>query len=395
MDHPFWKEQLQRYRTRSLTSAEEESLWDALGDPANAEDWKAIMGELFREQAPGVDYRAEDWEPVLKAVFDSDRALQPAVVRRMPVGRRFAVAAIVAGLVLGGYWLLTIYNGKEKPALVESTVPRDVSAPAANRATITLAGGRQVYLDSADNGALAEQGNAQVVKEANGQVAYKVASLTNGELLYNTLTNPRGSRIVTLTLSDGTKVWLNAESSLRYPVIFTGKDRTVEIGGEGYFEIAKRADQPFVVEVKTGAKIEVLGTSFNVNAYSEESSAQATLLEGSVRVEVDKQAVILKPGQQARVAGKLSVLSKVDTSAVMAWKNGLFAFRDADLPTVMRQLARWYNIDVSYEGHIPDENFQFNGKIGKNLSLDNVLDLLTNARVHYRIEPGNKLVIRP
>jgi transmembrane sensor len=395
MDHPFWKEQLQRYRTRSLTSAEEESLWDALGDPANAEDWKAIMGELFREQAPGVDYRAEDWEPVLKAVFDSDRTVQPAVVRRMPVGRRFAVAAIVAGLVLGGYWLLTIYNGKEKPALVESTVPRDVSAPAANRATITLAGGRQVYLDSADNGALAEQGNAQVVKEANGQVAYKVASLTNGELLYNTLTNPRGSRIVTLTLSDGTKVWLNAESSLRYPVIFTGKDRTVEISGEGYFEIAKRADQPFVVEVKTGAKIEVLGTSFNVNAYSEESSAQATLLEGSVRVEVDKQAVILKPGQQARVAGKLSVLSKVDTSTVMAWKNGLFAFRDADLPTVMRQLARWYNIDVSYEGHIPDENFQFNGKIGKNLSLDNVLDLLTNARVHYRLEPGNKLVIRP
>jgi ferric-dicitrate binding protein FerR (iron transport regulator) len=406
MDHSYWKEQLTKYRTRSLTSAEEELLWDALGDAANAEGWNTIIGEMFREQAPGVDYSVEDWEPVLQAVLNSDRVERPAIVRRMPILRRVAAAAVVAGLLFGGYRLLTKHP-TEKPAIVQTTAPADIPAPATNRATITLSNGQRVYLDSAGNGALAQQGNAQVVKEANGQVTCQVAMTTARELLYNTLTNPRGSRVVTLTLSDGTKVWLNAESSLRYPVIFTGDSRTVEISGEGYFEVKKKAEQPFVVQIKNGAKIEVLGTSFNINAYPDESSTQATLLDGSVRVATDKQAIILKPGQQAwfggeganngagNVAGKVSVLKNVDTAVVMAWKNGWFAFRDADLPTVMRQLARWYDIDVSYEGHIPQENYQFNGKIGKNLSLDNVLDLLTNARVHYRVEPGNKLVIRP
>jgi len=388
MDQSYWKEQLNKYRTRSLSPAEEELLWDALADATNAEGWKEIMEEMLREQAQTENYQISDWESVIQAVFHSDRTVQPPVARRVPAIFRYAVAAVVfAVLGTGAWWVIHDAQG------VKSL---DVSAPVTNRAMITLGNGQQVYLDSVVNGALAQQGNAELVKEGSGRVAYKVGNVTNRELLYNTLTNPRGSRVVSLTLSDGTNVWLNSESSLRYPVIFNGHDRTVEIKGEGYFEVKKKVDQPFIVHVENGAEIEVLGTTFNVNAYSDEINIKTTLLDGSVRVAfAESPGVVLKPGQQAWLTGQKIVLNKVDTSDVVAWKNGLFAFHDADLPSVMRQLARWYNIEVTYEGIIPREKFQFNGKMGKDLSLDNVLDLLTNAQVHFRIEAGNKLVIRP
>jgi len=394
MDQSYWKEQLNKYRTRSLSPAEEELLWDALADAANAEGWKEIVEEMLREEAQAGEYQINDWETVLEAVFQSDRTVQPLVTRRVPVIIRQAVAAVVFALLGTGAWW--VIHDAQVIHDARGVKPLDVSAPVRNRAMITLGNGQQVYLDSVVNGALAQQGNAELVKEGSGRVAYKVENVTNRELLYNTLTNPRGSRVVSLTLSDGTNVWLNSESSLRYPVIFNGHDRTVEIKGEGYFEVKKKADQPFIVHVENGAKIEVLGTTFNVNAYSDELDIKTTLLDGSVRVAfAESPGVVLKPGQQAWLAGQKIVLNKVDTSDVVAWKNGLFAFHDADLPSVMRQLARWYNIEVTYEGLIPREKFQFNGKMGKDLSLDNVLDLLTNAQVHFRIEAGNKLVIRP
>lgn len=391
MNQSYWKDQLNKYRTRSLSSAEEELLWDALADATNAERWKEIMEEIFREQAQDGKYQISDWEPVIQAVFNSDRTVQPSVARPVPTIFRYAVAAVVFAVLGTGAWWVIHQRTTIAPPIAREMKSLDVSAPVTNRAMITLGNGQKVYLDSAVNGALAQQGSAELVKEGNGRVAYKVENVTNGELLYNTLTNPRGSRVVSLTLSDGTNVWLNSESSLRYPVIFNGHDRTVEIKGEGYFEVKKKVDQPFIVHVENGPKIEVLGTTFNVNAYPDELNIKTTLLDGSVRV----ASVVLKPGQQAWFAGQKIVLNKVDTSDVVAWKNGLFAFHDADLPSVMRQLARWYNIDVNYEGLIPKEKFQFNGKIGKDLSLDNVLDLLNNAQVHFRIEAGNKLVIRP
>lgn len=391
MNQSYWKDQLNKYRTRSLSSAEEELLWDALADATNAERWKEIMEEIFREQAQDGKYQISDWEPVIQAVFNSDRTVQPSVTRPVPTIFRYAVAAVVFAVLGTGAWWVIHQRTTIAPPIAREMKSLDVSAPVTNRAMITLGNGQKVYLDSAVNGALAQQGSAELVKEGSGRVAYKVENVTNGELLYNTLTNPRGSRVVSLTLSDGTNVWLNSESSLRYPVIFNGHDRTVEIKGEGYFEVKKKVDQPFIVHVENGPKIEVLGTTFNVNAYPDELNIKTTLLDGSVRV----ASVVLKPGQQAWFAGQKIVLNKVDTSDVVAWKNGLFAFHDADLPSVMRQLARWYNIDVNYEGLIPKEKFQFNGKIGKDLSLDNVLDLLNNAQVHFRIEAGNKLVIRP
>jgi transmembrane sensor len=371
-----------------------------LQDPEKVAEALAMLDRLHRAEAwAKVEGYAAAHRPAAVAALDDDQSR-----RRRMIFRWMAAAVMVALVGTGAWWLFQNRPTSVAP-VAQTTKPADIAAPVGNRATITLAGGRQVYLDSAGNGELAQEGNAQVVKEANGQVAYKVENITNRALLFNTLSNPRGSQVVNLTLSDGTRVWLNAESSLRYPVIFTGADRTVEVNGEAYFEVKKNPDQPFIVEVENGAKIEVLGTAFNVNAYPDEPDFKTTLLEGSVRVaEASSRSVILKPGQQAQMVGlktgnarpgvgQISVLDSVDTEAVMAWRNGRFAFNDADLPTVMRQLTRWYDIDVTYEGNIPKR--EFNGKIGKSLTLDQLLKVLTTTtRFHYSIE-GNKLTIRP
>lgn len=275
--------------------------------------------------------------------------------------------------------------------IAQTVKPADIAAPARSRATLTLGGGQQVDLDSAASGELAMQGGAQIVKGTGGQLAYQLKLEHSDELLYNTLSNPRGSQVVTLTLSDGTKVWLNAESSVRYPAVFVGNDRSVEMTGEAYFEVAKDAMRPFRVK-KGNATIEVLGTSFNVHAYEEEAM-KVTLLAGKVRVAAAGRGLVLAPGQQAVVAEGIGMGKDVDTAAVMAWKNGLFSFRHADLPMVMKELARWYDVQVIYEGKLPEE--RFTGRMGRDLSLSQVFKLLRGMGVRYRIEAGNKLIIEP
>ncbi len=197
-----------------------------------------------------------------------------------------------------------------------------------------------------------------------------------------------------MTLNDGSKVWLNAGSSITYPVAFVGDERKVTITGEAYFEVAKNAGMPFRVKINESTEIEVLGTHFNVNAYADEASINTTLVEGSVRVTANKKVQLLSPGQQAQVnANAINLIKDADVAQVLAWKDGLFSFKDADLPTVMRQLARWYDVEVQYEGAIPEK--EFNGKIGKTLTLNQVLRVLTKTHVNYRIENGNKITIIP
>jgi transmembrane sensor len=244
---------------------------------------------------------------------------------------RYAAAAVFLLAVATTFLLVTRKTDDVKLVAVTS----DVKAPASNRATITLGDGKTVYLDEAKNGQLAVESGVLLEKLSDGQIAYKGRS---NEIIYNTLTNPRGSRAIDIALSDGSHVWLNAESSIRYPIAFNGNNRTVEITGEAYFEVTHNAAKPFKVNVN-GETIEDLGTKFNVNSFGKIN--QTTLLEGVVRI----NQTILKPGQQYE-AGKLSV---PDLESVMAWKNGMFHFDQTGIEEVMREVARWYDVEVVFE----------------------------------------------
>jgi ferric-dicitrate binding protein FerR (iron transport regulator) len=212
-----------------------------------------------------------------------------------------------------------------------------------------------------------------------------------------------------VVLPDGTKVWLNAASSLRYPTAFSGKKRQIAITGEAYFEVAKDKAKPFFIKINNEAVIEVLGTNFNVNAYEDEASINTTLLEGSIRVEAlgtlrgrpaGRNAVILQPGQQGQIAAgqktgqrQIKVIKDADIEKVMAWKNGAFNFNNASLEEVMRQLERWYDIQVVYENGIPD--IHFGGELSRGVSLADLIKALKDSEIHFRIEEGRRLVVLP
>lgn len=309
---------------------------------------------------------------------------------------KVAAAAVIVLLASAVFWFLRPAKQPEPSLAAVQSRRTDVAAPSGSRATITLANGQQIVIDSNQSGTLASEGAVQIERAADGTIAYHGSAT---ETVYNTLFNPRGSKPVSLTLSDGSKVWLNSESSLKYPTAFNGKLRSVEITGEAYFEVARNPAMPFRVSVAGKGTVEVLGTHFNINSYGDETHTHVTLLEGSVRVELpESQPVVIQPGQQAFYANGLqqgagiSVRNGVDLAAVMAWKNGYFNFDHADLYQVMRQLARWYNIQVTYEGKIPHR--VFGGDMQRDLNLSEVLKLLEKNNVHFRIE-NDRLFVRP
>ena len=261
-----------------------------------------------------------------------------------------------------------------------------------NKAILTLSDGSTIILDDAKNGQVAQQGGTQIAKLANGQLVYNALDGKPAEVVFNTLTTPRGGQFK-LTLPDGSEVWLNASSSIKYPTAFIGNERKVEISGEAYFEIVHNAAKPFKVSVN-GMEVKVLGTHFNINAYNDEASVKTTLLEGSISLTKADAATTLKPGQQAQLGngGNIKVIDNVDIDQVVAWKNGYFSFNRADLQTVMRQIARWYDVDISYEGKIPER--QFGGKIDRNSNASEVLKILEESKVHFRIEE-KKIIVTP
>ncbi len=335
---------------------------------------------------------------------------------RLPAGHwRWMAAAVSVIAVTTVVFLFTDRPSKGvEPAIVQSTV-NDV-LPGGNKAILQLANGHTIMLDSAANGSLATQGNANIVKLADGQIAYNIEGKVTAEVMYNTLRTPPGGQFK-LKLPDGTNVWLNAASSITYPTAFVGKERTVTITGEVYFEVAKDKSKLFHVKVNE-MDVEVFGTHFNVNAYSDEVAVKTTLLEGSVKIvnressivnprsrrieKAGSPSVILKPGEQAvlsranlpagRQGSPLSIDHSPDIDQVMAWKNGLFNFNKVSLQDVMKQIARWYDVDVVYQGVIKPK--QFGGEIQRDLNLSEVLEGLKETGIHFRIE-GKKLIVLP
>ncbi|MGV3509862.1 MAG: FecR family protein, partial [Sphingobacteriaceae bacterium] len=232
----------------------------------------------------------------------------------------------------------------------------------------------------------------EIIKSDNGQLQYLSLNSDNKqEVLYNTLSIPRGGQYK-VVLPDGTQVWLNAASSLKYPTAFNGNERVVQLEGEAYFEVAKNAAQPFRVEVKD-VKVTVLGTHFNINGYTDEAHIKTTLLEGSVKISKGPVQQLLHPGEQA-ITGKSSTIEvvKANSDEVLAWKNGYFNFHRSNLQEVMRQLSRWYDVDIKYEGKVPDR--EFGGEISRNSKASEVLKILELSDVHFRIE-GEHIIVMP
>lgn len=306
--------------------------------------------------------------------------------------RSMAVAAVFILLVGAGvFWLLQSQKKEQEIAIqVKPNVQKDV-APGSTKAILKLADGTEIILDSANEGTLAQQGGVKIIKLNNGQLSYNSQNGKPGEVLYNTVTTPKGGQYQ-LVLADGTKVWLNAGSSLHFPAAFAGKERVVEIMGEGYFEVAKNAAMPFHVRVNE-MDIQVLGTHFNVNAYADEGLTRTTLLEGSVKVSKGAQARLLKPGQQAAVNQDEQILvqNDVNLDEVIAWKNGLFQFQSADLETILRQASRWYDIEVEYRDKITE---RFSGQISRDVNISQLLKILEfTGKVHFEIE-GKKIIVK-
>lgn len=315
----------------------------------------------------------------------------------------YAAAAVLLLGIAGAIYQLLDDNTSPPGIAVQpapSVLPVNDIAPGGDKAVLQLADGSTIILDSASNGLLTSQGSIKVEKQSNGLLVYTINGKQiseSDEAFYNTITTPRGGQYQ-VTLSDGTRVWLNAASSIRFPVLFTGTDRKVMITGEAYFEVAKNATRPF--KVKTGrSEIEVLGTHFNVNAYDDEPAVKTTLLEGLVKVSVadaagKPKARFLKPGQQSGITGngEISVLNNADLEEAVAWKNGRFQFRSADLKTVLRQISRWYDVDVEYKGNV---NLHFTGQLIRDDYVSRVFEKLAlTGVVHFRIE-GKKIIVSP
>lgn len=315
----------------------------------------------------------------------------PKIISRLSYS--FSTAAILL-VIIGTVYIFSL-NNKTQP--VKNTITRVLKQdiqPGGNKAFLTLSNGTNILLDSATNGLLAQQGNMNIIKLSSGQLVYRTDADNNAahEISYNTMRTPRGGQYQ-LTLPDSTKVWLNSASSIHFPTSFSGIDRTVEITGEVYFEVAKNAAKPFTVNVN-GMDVKVLGTHFNINAYNDDEVIKTTLLEGSVSVTKGKTTLLLQPGNQAQLNnyGEIKLLKNADLEEAIAWKKGFFFFKNSSLQNVMRQLSRWYDVEVDYEGAIPERTF--GGELSRSLNIAQILQVLDKSKVHFKVA-GKKIIVKP
>jgi transmembrane sensor len=442
---------LDRYIRGELTEEERQELTHVLADPAQAAFVEGELARLMERESGdevGEDVKAAgvvagDWEPVLQRVLSVDRGAGRAgemdggdaaggghvarggdaawggnaagrgVLRSLRYGwRRWSAVAIL--LLLAGGGVLLFLRGREAgPVVTVAAKPPVRIQPGTNRAVLTLGNGQQIILNNAKNGTIGQQGNIRVIKLDNGELAYSTAAgaspadrlagspadklaaspadqLARGPL-YNTITTPRGGQYQ-VTLADGTKVWLNAESSLRFPTAFAGKERRVELRGEAYFEVKADKDKPFLVKAGE-TETRVLGTNFNIMAYSDEGAVKTTLLEGAVSMGKGMQSAMLRPGEQGQYDNARGVIGTraVNTRAVVAWKDGYYFFDRTPMKNVMRQIARWYDVTIVYQGAAPEDEIV--GKLPRTADVKEVLHIMELIGIHFKIE-GKTIVVQ-
>ncbi|HEV2481195.1 MAG TPA: FecR domain-containing protein [Puia sp.] len=403
---------LDRYTRGQLTEEEERELAKLLQDP---EQGPFIQEELVRlleqqeVQGSEEDERlstrldSDAWEPVLQRVLSVDKTAGEAVEdgggslrARYYVLRRLSVAASIL-LVIGGGALFFFHLGAHRPvASAVASIPRQKITPGTNKAVLTLANGQQIMLNDAQKGTLGLQGNTKVIKLDTGALQYTAqaagAPAESGVLgpMYNTIATPRGGQYQ-VVLADGTKVWLNAETSLRFPTAFTGRDRVVELTGEAYFEVAANKDKPFIVRA-AGTETRVLGTHFNIMAYADEGAVKTTLLEGAVSMGQGGQRALLQPGEQGQFEPDKGIIARreVNTRAVVAWKDGYYYFDRTPVQSVMRQIARWYDVQIVYKGSAPKDEIV--GRIPRSADVTEVLHIMELIGIRFNID-GKTIIV--
>lgn len=388
----------EKYMNDSCTAAEIRLLMQNFAGAANEAELKdAIAAAMEKESGAESDEEALDMR--MLRIYDQLKPkvlgdIQPEVIIR-PIRSyfKYSVAAVFFIVTSVFIWLY-INQNHTKDQLASGQIANDIN-PGGNKAILTLADGTKVSLTDAGAGELARQSGITITKTADGQLVYQTNSAddrSSKTLVYNTMSTPAGGQYV-ITLPDGTKVWLNAESSLKYPTIFNGASRKVILTGEGYFEVAKDSARPFVVAVNTNGKnqeVTVLGTHFNINAYEDEAVIKTTLLEGSVKVSSHAESRILKPGQQATLGSTFQV-TEVDAMQAVDWKNGNFYFNDENIQNIMRKLARWYDVEVVYIGAMPD--YGFNAEISRTKKLSEILNgFQITGKIHFKIE-GRRVTV--
>lgn len=390
----------QRYIDNTCTEAEREELLLMAAENPEDESIIGLMdGTWDKIEAEKLTFPTAD-----KVLHNILSDYQRPIVKKISWYRYFGtLAAMVTMAIIGIYF----YQKNNVNPSLQSHI---ANIPAGkNRATLTLANGTVINLDHAKNGELAEQSGITITKTAEGQILYNIneadekKNATPNELTYNTITTPRGGQYQ-VNLPDGSTIWLNAASSLKYPLAFGKDQRRVELTGEAYFEVAKvmtnqqdvkvkAQKKPFIV-VTANQQVEVLGTHFNINSYADENNTKTTLLEGAVRVTTlgnQRASSVLKPGQQSALNNTALTTYNVDTEEVVAWKNGYFYFNESDLGSIMRQLSRWYDIDVVFEGRSPADLFHF--KVQKDQSLSEILKIFEINGINLKIE-GRKLIVK-
>lgn len=372
----------------SATEHEEEEFFAELDKRSEDEYWRSMIQEILMEAEKDPSYQPAVWEPMIMQMLEDKDIRQRLAIRRfglMPLEWLRYAAAVV--LIFGAaIFLFTRDRTPEKDAAYEDIPLRYDALPGKNGATLTLANGEVIVLDSLGNGLVAEQGGTQVLLN-NGQLTYDAAGAA--EVSYNTISTPRGHQFH-IQLPDGTHVWLNAASSIVYPTAFIDRERRVRVSGEVYLEVAKNTERPFKVQVNEYTEIEVLGTRFNINAYFDEPVISTTLLEGSIRISAYTHQQTLSPGQQSQVmqTGAVKLADDINISQVMAWKNDAFGFDGRSIKEIMRQLSRWYDIDIVFEEDIPA--ITLGGEMGRDIKLSKALEFLQEAGLRFRMENNGK-----
>jgi transmembrane sensor len=389
-----------KYYDRTASQKEIKELFNILKSSSDQELTKLMRDEWEHFQhmeAPffGFDKSQEMLDKILASGRDQNNLHEEAPVVKSRIRPLIfisisAAAAIIILNIIGlDFWTEKL---TQPSVQIASEKVEPILSPGGNKAVLTLANGQRIVLDTINNGIIEKNESFEINKTEDGQLVYHAfdrnyKNARNGD--FNIVSTPRGGEY-RIILPDGSKVWLNAASSLKFPGVFKRNVREVELDGEAYFEIAKRSAMPF--KVRSGnTEIEVLGTHFNLKAYSNQKVIKTTLVEGSVKINEGKSSVLLKPGQQARQAGgNITILNNVDIEEQVAWKDGLFVFKDASIEEVMSQVSSWYDLDIIFEGKIPEK--YLTGKVSRSVNATEIMNLLNYAGVKFKIT-GENIVI--